>query len=197
MSNFNQQYELYIILKPSLSTEEVDTKIAELQATIKPESWDVTLQGLSKMAYPINHHVTGHYVLVNFELSLPKAREINNIDKKFSTDDSYMRHILINQTDFIKQQSKEKAREDKTEIVTFRDLNKGKVNNKKCLSKFLGLRVIDYKDTEYLNQFTSPYAKIFGRDRSGSSAKFQRKITQAIKRARHMALIPFTAKWMD
>lgn len=197
MQNFNQQYELYLIFSPSLSAEEVNTKVSELEAMIKPESWEVESQGLKKMAYPIDNHTTGFYVLINFDLALEKARDINNINKKFSTDESIVRNLLVNQTDFIKQQSKEKERGEATEIVTFRDLNKGRVNNKKCLSKHLGLRAIDYKDIEYLNQFTSPYSKIFGRDRTGSSAKFQRKITQAIKRARHMALMSFTAKWMD
>jgi small subunit ribosomal protein S18 len=51
---------------------------------------------------------------------------------------------------------------------------------------------IDYKDTETLRRFTSSYAKIVPRKRSGVCAKHQRKLATAIKRARIMAMLPFT-----
>ncbi|MEJ0053606.1 MAG: 30S ribosomal protein S18 [bacterium] len=52
---------------------------------------------------------------------------------------------------------------------------------------------IDYKDVEYLRQFTSPHAKMLPRKRTGLPAGKQRDITQAIKRARYMALMPYLA----
>ena len=79
----------------------------------------------------------------------------------------------------------------KAEFSHHRELNKGK-KDKKCIVKYLGVEAIDYKDYAFLNQFTSPYAKLFGKERTGVSAKYQRKIKNAIKRARHMALMPFT-----
>jgi small subunit ribosomal protein S18 len=51
---------------------------------------------------------------------------------------------------------------------------------------------IDYKDVELLRGFIPERAKILPRRQTGTSAKYQRMLTQAIKRARHMALIPFT-----
>lgn len=53
---------------------------------------------------------------------------------------------------------------------------------------------IDYKDTQILRRFISSYAKIVPRKRSGVCAKHQRKLATAIKRARVMALLPFTNK---
>jgi small subunit ribosomal protein S18 len=103
-----------------------------------------------------------------------------------------LRYIIVNQTDLLKAKAIEK-RNINAEIKTFRELNKGN-SEKKCISKYLGLRDIDYKEVDYLYQFVSPYSKIFTRDKTGSSAKFQRKITRAIKRARHMALMSFTPK---
>lgn len=50
---------------------------------------------------------------------------------------------------------------------------------------------IDYKDTQFLRRFMSPHAKILGRKRTGSCQKHQKVITKALKRARHMALLPF------
>ena len=54
------------------------------------------------------------------------------------------------------------------------------------------LSEIDYKNIELLKKFTSNYMKILPRKRMGTCSKHQRKLAQAVKRARHMALIPFT-----
>ena len=50
---------------------------------------------------------------------------------------------------------------------------------------------IDYKDVARLRKFTSERAKILPRRITGPCAKHQRELTEAIKRARHVALLPF------
>lgn len=59
-----------------------------------------------------------------------------------------------------------------------------------CANK---VSTVDYKDTQTLRRFMSPHAKILSRNRTGSCPKHQRMITTALKRARHMALLPFVA----
>ena len=54
--------------------------------------------------------------------------------------------------------------------------------------------VIDYKDIPRLKKFTSERGKILPRRVSGNCAKHQREMTLAIKKARHIALLPFTAE---
>lgn len=54
--------------------------------------------------------------------------------------------------------------------------------------------VVDYKNTQNLQRFTSSYHKIVPRRRSGLCAKHQRQIARAIKRARIAALLPFIKK---
>ena len=54
-------------------------------------------------------------------------------------------------------------------------------------------KFIDYKDVAYLKQFTSAHAKILSKKRTGIPAGKQRDISQAIKRARYMALLPYIA----
>jgi len=56
------------------------------------------------------------------------------------------------------------------------------------------IKAVDYKDLRLLRRFVSPYAKIIPRRRSGNCAKHQRMIARAIKRARHLALLPFVQK---
>lgn len=52
--------------------------------------------------------------------------------------------------------------------------------------------VIDYKDTATLGKYISERGKIYPRRITGTCAKHQRAITVAIKRARHVALLPYT-----
>ena len=52
---------------------------------------------------------------------------------------------------------------------------------------------IDYKDVELLKRFISPSGKITSRRATGTSAKYQRMLAVAIKRARYMALLPYIA----
>ena len=52
---------------------------------------------------------------------------------------------------------------------------------------------VDYKDVPRLRRFVSDRAKIEPRRKTGTCAKHQRSLTLAIKRARHMALLPFTS----
>ncbi|MBU1102121.1 30S ribosomal protein S18 [Patescibacteria group bacterium] len=56
------------------------------------------------------------------------------------------------------------------------------------------IKYIDYKNTELLRQFLTGQAKIMPPRRSGVCLKHQRALAQAIKRARFMALMPFTTR---
>ncbi len=53
------------------------------------------------------------------------------------------------------------------------------------------LEYVDYKDTEFLQQFINKQGKILPRRVTDVPARVQRQITRAVKRARHLALLPF------
>lgn len=65
---------------------------------------------------------------------------------------------------------------------------------KKCPFMAAGFKKVDYKDIDNLSKFITERGKILPRRITGVSAYFQRRLTQAIKRARHMALLPFVAE---
>ncbi len=67
-------------------------------------------------------------------------------------------------------------------------------NQKHCYFCVNNIKEIDYKDTDLLRRFVSAYEKILPRRKKGTCAKHQRKLAQAIKRARIMALLPFVKK---
>ena len=77
-----------------------------------------------------------------------------------------------------------------------RYLNPPAVEAKKkkyCRFKKVGIRYIDYKDADFLLKFINEQGKILPRRLTGTSLKFQRKVSQAVKRARHLALLPYLA----
>lgn len=65
---------------------------------------------------------------------------------------------------------------------------------KQCPFTAAGIRHIDYKDINTLVQFITERGKIIPRRITGVSFFHQKQLAQAIKRARHMALLPFVAK---
>jgi small subunit ribosomal protein S18 len=65
---------------------------------------------------------------------------------------------------------------------------------KRCPFTAAGIRDIDYKDMDTLTKFITERGKILPRRITGVSAFHQKKLTAAIKRARHVALLPFVAE---
>ncbi len=63
----------------------------------------------------------------------------------------------------------------------------------KCAFTEAGIEYIDYKDFEALDRYINDQGKMLPRRITGTTAKYQRQLTRAIKRARHMALIPYVA----
>ena len=62
---------------------------------------------------------------------------------------------------------------------------------KYCRFKKHGIKYIDYKETEFLMNFLNEQGKMLPRRLTGNSLKYQRKVAEAIKRARHLALLPY------
>lgn len=84
------------------------------------------------------------------------------------------------------------APNDKIKYLTATKI--GLIKKKYC--RFLrknGIKYIDYKDPEYLLTFINEQGKILPRRLSGNSLKYQRKVAQAVKRARHIAILPYVA----
>lgn len=72
-------------------------------------------------------------------------------------------------------------------------IHRGEQRKKYCRFKKNGIKYIDYKDENFLLKFVNDQGKILPRRITGTSAKYQKKVTQAVKRARYLALLPYTA----
>jgi small subunit ribosomal protein S18 len=55
----------------------------------------------------------------------------------------------------------------------------------------MGIKYIDYKDPEFLKKFINEQGKLLPRRLTGTSLKYQRKVGDAVKKARQMALLPY------
>ncbi|MBA7545843.1 hypothetical protein ES705_38221 [subsurface metagenome] len=60
-----------------------------------------------------------------------------------------------------------------------------------CRFKKNRIKYIDYKDPEFLKNLLNDQGKILPRRLTGTSLKYQRKVARAVKRARHLALLPY------
>ncbi|MGB5848669.1 MAG: 30S ribosomal protein S18 [Ignavibacteriaceae bacterium] len=66
-------------------------------------------------------------------------------------------------------------------------------NKKICRFTQNDVKYIDYKDVKLLQRFVNEQGRIIPKRITGTSAKYQRELSAAIKRARHMALLPFVS----
>ncbi len=79
----------------------------------------------------------------------------------------------------------------KSDIKYLTAIKSEKRQKKYCRFKRYGIKYIDYKDVEFLKKFLNEQGKMLPRRISGNSLKYQRKISDAIKKARQMALLPY------
>jgi small subunit ribosomal protein S18 len=68
------------------------------------------------------------------------------------------------------------------------------MNSKNCYFTENNIKHIDYKDVELLKKFLNPHARMIARKRTGVTAKHQRNLAMAIKRARFMGLLPYVSR---
>ena len=66
--------------------------------------------------------------------------------------------------------------------------------NKQCFFSQNNIKHVDYKDVELLKKFVNPHARMNGKKKTSVCARSQRQLSQAIKRARYMALMPFVSR---
>ncbi len=73
-------------------------------------------------------------------------------------------------------------------------IDRKELNGKKyCRFKKAGIKYVDYEDPNFLLKFVNEQGKLLPRRLTGNSLKFQRKVAQAVKRARHLSLMPYVA----
>jgi small subunit ribosomal protein S18 len=85
---------------------------------------------------------------------------------------------------------------NQSEIRYLTPINIEVKKTKYCRFKKSGIKFIDYKDPDFLIKFINEQGKLLPRRLTGTSAKYQKRVSQAVKRARHLAILPYLADQM-
>lgn len=165
-------YELMLILNPSVEDSARETSLKDLKALLKSnkakvESEDVW--GEKKLAYKINKSETGYYALFNVSI---EGTVIKSLSTPMNLDQNIWRYMFVKQEDVVGAES----------------------SNTRAKCPLIG-EAIDYKNTDLLKKYITKFGKIVPRYYSSVSLKNQKKLATAIKRARMMALLPFVKKF--
>ncbi|KAB1066165.1 MULTISPECIES: 30S ribosomal protein S18 [Salibacter] len=78
-----------------------------------------------------------------------------------------------------------------SEIRYLQPINIEVKKEKYCRFKKAGIKYVDYKDYKFLLKFVNEQGKILPRRVTGTSTKFQKKVATSVKRARHLAILPY------
>ena len=90
------------------------------------------------------------------------------------------------------EQASKSGKQGEVRYLTPLDIGTNELK-KYCRFKKYGIKYIDYKDPDFLLKFVNEQGKILPRRLTGTSLKYQRKLSVAIKRSRHLALMPYVA----
>lgn len=167
-----KKYETVVIFKSDVSKEDVETvakKLEKIMKTkpgrfLKKDDW-----GIKKFAYPIEKMGEGRYVFFYFENTPQVMKEI---DKTLRFDENIIRYATL---------------------LTVEPVKGTELTNKKTLRTRGGKRVhVDYKEPVTVTKYLTERGKIVPRRVTGVDARTQKRISQAVKRARQFALLSFT-----
>ncbi len=183
-----KMYELTYILTSVLSSEqtaEVVVRVNEIIESAGGSISEVDEWGARKLAYPVDKKKNGYYVNIYFE---GPGTLIPRIERALTIDDNVLRSLILVM--------------DKSMVVHYNASRAGRQvaaetqeKAEKAETAIVGSprRYIDYKETDYLKRFVNEQGKMLPRRVLDVPAKKQRAIARAVKRARHLALMPYVA----
>ena len=163
------QYETVFIATPVLSESQMKEAVSKFKKVITGSKGEIVHEedwGLKKLAYPIQKKSTGFYYLIEFRAN-PEI--IAKLETEYRRDERIIRFLTMKMEKY---------------AVAYAE-------KKYCRFRKNRIKYIDYKDPEFLKKFLNEQGKILPRRLTGTSLKYQRKIAVAIKRARHLALLPY------
>ena len=186
-------YELTYILTSVLSSEQIAEVVSKITAAVENAGGDVKQVdqwGMKRLSYPVAKKRNGYYVNMYFE---GPATMVARIERLLSIDDHVLRYLTLAMDKKMLFAFDTKRRSSEAAAVS----QEGEETDvQQEIPTVRGPRYIDYKDTEFLQRYINEQGKMLPRRFTLVSAKRQRAITRAIKRARHLALMPYVADFV-
>lgn len=180
------RYELMFLLSPSLNESKRDASIKEIDKILADHGakvFHVDDWGKKETAYTIKGNDEAYYVIYYFEVD--NTNFVTELEEELRLDAGVIRHMLIKREDDFEVKDFSNVDEEENK----RDMSPGRLNTKK--SPITNENAIDYKNLKVLRQYISRYGKIVARRYTKVNLKQQKQLAQSIKRARHVALLPF------
>jgi len=195
-----RRYETVIVISPSLAEKDISNIICDVENFIKKNKGEIIYSekiGIIDLAYKILNNTKGYFYFCEFSID---AVNIIDLDKLYRINESIVRYVIVS---LCKHGIKynEALRNSKTTVKQNIFLSKVKTVieqkiidfSKKmyCRFKRFGIKYVDYKNVNFLIHFLNPQGKILPRRLTGNTLKYQKKVATAIKRARHLSILPF------
>lgn len=188
-----RMYELTYILTSVLSSGQIADVVSKITAAVENAGGDIKLVdqwGMRRLAYPVAKKRNGYYVNMYFE---GPGTMVTRLERLLTIDDHVLRYLTLamDKKMLAAFQAKQRSQEA---VAASGDGEAAPAVQE--LVRVRGPRYIDYKDSDFLKRFTNEQGKMLPRRFTMVSAKRQRAITRAIKRARHLALMPYVADFV-
>ena len=171
------KYELMLLMSPGVTEDQRTKSLNEHISLLEQKGakvFHVDDWGKRDLAYTIKGQDQAYYI--TYYLTFSDTKYLEEFDELLRLDPSVLRHILIRRPDNFEIQSFEQEEGEAKQNTPRSELNTADV---------------DYKNLRVLNRYTSRFGKIVARHYTKVTLKQQKRLSQEIKRARHVALLPF------
>lgn len=166
-------YELTLLVDSVAKSERQDELLEDLERFIEHSGGsvnDIQDWGNERLAYEINRKKSAQFYHVRFETA---TDFIGELEEAFEQISEVLRYLTIRETKLMRRS----RRQDGVPAEGEREF-------------------IEYTDVSFLSEFTTQQGKILPRKITGIPAKTQRLVSEAIKRARHLAMMPYVDQKM-
>ncbi|MFQ5538058.1 MAG: 30S ribosomal protein S6 [Gemmatimonadota bacterium] len=206
-------YEVVYILDPALDESAVNAKLEKFHELATAHGGEVSAVdhwGNRQLAYPIRKQKMGYYVVAQFTAS-PEA--LPEFERLLRLDEEVMRYLLVvnegeptSGLSLVAESTRPVSAEDADEEPEELGDEELEEEDDDTPPEFQGgggrrrrmegppIKVLNYKDVSTLSRFLTEQGKILPKRTTKVSAGFQRQLGTAVKRARYLALIPYTRR---
>ncbi len=201
-------YEVVYILDPALDEGAVTAKLEKFHALAVASGGEVTAVdhwGNRQLAYPIRRHQSGYYVVAQFAAvadALPEFERLLRLDEEVlryllvlnDGEPTSGMSILAEVTRPVQDKDDDDEEEDEDDDDDAPPQFQGGRGRRRRMEG-PPIKLLNYKDVSTLSRFLAESGKILPKRTTKVTAAFQRQLGTAVKRARYLALIPYTRRY--
>jgi small subunit ribosomal protein S6 len=185
-----RHYEIVLLIHPD-QTEQVTNMLDRYTNLVKDSKGKVhRMEGWGRrvLAYSIEKMSKAFYVLLNIECG---QKTYDELMTAFKFNDSILRHLVIRRDEAITEASPLfRPVKDHSAEAASSDQDRGAPVNRTRLSEE-EVKDVDYKDIDFMKEYVTETGKIIPARITGTAAKRQRQLSNAVRRARFLALLPY------